>query len=143
MIKCQKNFSSDDLLHGQRKSPDKLHRSFICRLHSIYHIPWFDNLLIVMQELFIKLTRIASIAVDMFVGRERFATLLLMKLTETVILWLSEDQSFWDDIEEGPRPLGPLGLQQVISLTSSYSYFCQLKMGPLITHVCACSFTWI
>ena len=52
-------------------------------------------------------------AADMFVGRERFATLLLMRLTETVILWLSGDQSFWDDIEEGPRPLGPLGLQQV------------------------------
>jgi len=55
----------------------------------------------------------ASIAAEMFVGRERFATLLLMRLTETVILWLSEDQSFWDDIEEGPRPLGPLGIQQV------------------------------
>lgn len=55
----------------------------------------------------------ASIAADMFVGRERFATLLLMRLTETVILWLSEDQTFWDDIEEGPRPLGDLGLQQV------------------------------
>ncbi|KAM1059865.1 hypothetical protein ACFX15_023898 [Malus domestica] len=53
----------------------------------------------------------ASIAAEMFVGRERFATLLLMRLTETVILWLSEDQSFWDDIEDGP-PLGPLGLQQ-------------------------------
>ncbi|XP_039171104.1 exocyst complex component EXO84B-like [Eucalyptus grandis] len=54
----------------------------------------------------------ASMAADMFVGRERFATLLLMRLTETVILWLPEDQSFWDDIEEGPRPLGPVGLQQ-------------------------------
>ena len=52
----------------------------------------------------------------MFVGRERFATLLLMRLTETVIIWLSEDQSFWDDIEEGPRPLGPLGLQQACKL---------------------------
>lgn len=52
----------------------------------------------------------------MFVGRERFATLLLMRLTETVIIWLSEDQSFWDDIEEGPRPLGPLGLQQACIL---------------------------
>lgn len=55
----------------------------------------------------------ASIAADMFVGRERFATMLLMRLTETVILWLSEDQTFWEDIEEGPRPLGDLGLQQV------------------------------
>lgn len=69
--------------------------------------------MITIQELFVKLSRIASMAADMFVGRERFATLLLMRLTETVILWLSGDQSFWDDIEEGPRPLGPLGLQQV------------------------------
>lgn len=65
------------------------------------------------QELFLKLYRMASIAADMFVGRERFAILLLMRLTETVILWLSEDQSFWDDIEEGSKPLGPLGLRQV------------------------------
>ncbi|RWR83120.1 exocyst complex component EXO84B [Cinnamomum micranthum f. kanehirae] len=71
---------------------------------------WFPSP--IFQELFLKLSRMASIAADMFVGRERFATLLLMRLTETIILWLSDDQSFWDDIEEGPRPLGPLGLQQ-------------------------------
>ncbi|KAJ8756349.1 hypothetical protein K2173_025161 [Erythroxylum novogranatense] len=73
-------------------------------------VDWFPSL--IFQELFLKLNRMASIAADMFVGRERFATLLLMRLTETVILWLSEDQSFWDDIEDGPRPLGPLGLRQ-------------------------------
>lgn len=55
----------------------------------------------------------AGIAADMFVGRERSATILLMRFTETVVLWLSEDQTFWEDIEEGPKPLGPLGLQQV------------------------------
>ncbi|XP_058226994.1 exocyst complex component EXO84B [Rhododendron vialii] len=66
----------------------------------------------IFQDLYTKLNRVASIASEMFVGRERFATLLLMRLTETVILWLSEDQTFWEDIEEGPRPLGPLGLQQ-------------------------------
>lgn len=71
---------------------------------------WFPSP--IFQELFIKLNRMAGIAADMFVGRERFATLLLMRLTETVVLWLSEDQTFWDDIEEGPRALGPLGLQQ-------------------------------
>ena len=76
--------------------------------------PFFPNLsFCCSQELYAKLYRMASIAADMFVGRERFATLLLMRLTETVILWLSEDQSFWDDIKDGPRPLGPLGLQQV------------------------------
>ncbi|KAF7843143.1 exocyst complex component EXO84B [Senna tora] len=73
-------------------------------------IEWFPSL--IYQELFIKLNTMANLAADMFQGRGRFATLLLMRLTETVILWLSEDQSFWDDIEEGPRPLGPLGLQQ-------------------------------
>ncbi|XVE84945.1 hypothetical protein DITRI_Ditri17bG0052300 [Diplodiscus trichospermus] len=71
---------------------------------------WFPSP--IFQELFEKLTRMASIATDMFVGRERFATILLMRLTETVILWLSDDQSFWEEIEQGPTPLGPLGLQQ-------------------------------
>ncbi|XP_022844928.1 exocyst complex component EXO84B-like [Olea europaea var. sylvestris] len=73
-------------------------------------IEWFPSP--IFQELYAKLNRMAAMAAEMFVGRERFAMLLLMRLTETVILWLSEDQTFWDDIEEGPRPLGPLGLQQ-------------------------------
>ncbi|XP_066393615.1 exocyst complex component EXO84B-like [Miscanthus floridulus] len=66
----------------------------------------------IFQELYAKLNRMASIAAEMFVGRERFATLLMMRLTETVILWLSEDQAFWEEIEQGAKPLGPLGLQQ-------------------------------
>lgn len=74
-------------------------------------VEWFPSS--IFQELYAKLNRMATLAADMFVGRERFATLLLMRLTETVILWLSGDQTFWDDIEEGPRPLGPLGLQQI------------------------------
>ncbi|THG22808.1 hypothetical protein TEA_025653 [Camellia sinensis var. sinensis] len=81
-------------------------------LHLHANIEWLIINCISIQELFAKLTRIASIASDMFVGRERFATILLMRLTETVILWLSDDQTFWEEIEEGPRPLGPLGLQQ-------------------------------
>ncbi|KAF8708494.1 hypothetical protein HU200_029857 [Digitaria exilis] len=71
---------------------------------------WVPSL--IFQELYGKLNKMASIAAEMFVGRERFATLLMMRLTETVMLWLSEDQSFWEEIEEGPRALGPLGLQQ-------------------------------
>ncbi|KAM7480688.1 hypothetical protein LguiA_028901 [Lonicera macranthoides] len=77
---------------------------------NVDEIEWFPSP--IFQELYAKLNRMATIAADMFIGRERFATLLLMRLTETVILWLSEDQTFWDDIEEGPTPLGPLGLQQ-------------------------------
>ncbi|EPS72316.1 hypothetical protein M569_02440 [Genlisea aurea] len=72
---------------------------------------WFPST--IFQELYSKLNRVASMSVDMFVGRERFATLLLMRLTEAVILLMLNDQEFWDDIEEGPRPLGPLGLQQL------------------------------
>ncbi|XP_010685180.2 exocyst complex component EXO84B [Beta vulgaris subsp. vulgaris] len=74
-------------------------------------IDWFPSP--IFRELFFKLNTMASIAAEMFAGKERFATLLLMKLTETVILWLSQDQSFWDDIEDGPKPLGPLSLQQL------------------------------
>ncbi|KAM0987330.1 hypothetical protein ACFX13_011675 [Malus domestica] len=70
---------------------------------------WFPSP--ILQELFTKLTTLANLATDIFVGRERFATILLMRLTETVILWLSDDQNFWAEIE-GPNPLGPLGLQQ-------------------------------
>nr|XP_043623439.1 exocyst complex component EXO84B [Erigeron canadensis] len=76
----------------------------------IEEIEWFPSP--IFQELYAKLYRMSDIAAEMFVGRERFSTMLLMRLTETVILWLSEDQTFWDDIEEGPNPLGPLGLQQ-------------------------------
>ncbi|PQQ07541.1 exocyst complex component EXO84A [Prunus yedoensis var. nudiflora] len=71
---------------------------------------WFPSP--IFQEFFAKLTTLANLATDIFVGRERFATILLMRLTETVILWLSDDQNFWAEIEEGPKPLGPLGLQQ-------------------------------
>ncbi|PON73702.1 Exocyst component Exo84, C-terminal [Parasponia andersonii] len=98
---------------------------------NVDEIDWFPSL--IFQELFIKLNRMASLAADMFVGRERFATLLLMRLTETVILWLSDDQSFWDDIEDGPRPLGPLGLRQfyldmkfVISFASQGRYLSRI-----------------
>ncbi|XP_047092845.1 exocyst complex component EXO84B-like [Lolium rigidum] len=78
--------------------------------NNVQEIEWVPSL--IFQELYAKLHRMAGIATEMFVGRERFATLLMMRLTETVILWLSEDQTFWEEIEEGPRALGPLGLQQ-------------------------------
>uniref|UniRef100_A0ACD5X5H2 Uncharacterized protein n=1 Tax=Avena sativa TaxID=4498 RepID=A0ACD5X5H2_AVESA len=78
--------------------------------NNVQEIEWAPSL--IFQELYAKLNRMAGIAAEMFVGRERFSTLLMMRLTETVILWLSDDQSFWEEIEEGPRALGPLGLQQ-------------------------------
>ncbi|KAL6350528.1 hypothetical protein AAG906_019175 [Vitis piasezkii] len=66
---------------------------------------WFPSP--IFQEFFAKLTQIASIATDMFVGRERFATILLMRLTETVILlmfvteivYFSDSLKFYLDME--------------------------------------------
>ncbi|KAI3733584.1 hypothetical protein L6452_13028 [Arctium lappa] len=71
---------------------------------------WFPST--VYQELLIKLSTLATLASDMFVGRERFTTLLLIRLTETITLWLSDEQSFWEAIEHGSKPLGPFGLRQ-------------------------------
>ncbi|XP_042504737.1 exocyst complex component EXO84B-like [Macadamia integrifolia] len=72
---------------------------------------WFPSP--IFQDLFLKLNRMAVAAADMFVGRERFATILFMRLAETVILWLSDDQAFWEEIEAGPKNFGPYGLQQL------------------------------
>lgn len=89
------------------------HAAFSHKICPVLDAFYLSRSFIYFQVLFTKLTQIAGIATEMFVGRERFATVLLMRLTEAVILWLSEDQTFWEGIEEGPEPLGPLGLQQV------------------------------
>jgi hypothetical protein len=97
------------------------------RMSQIIYYLWNYLIWSSLQELYAKLNRMAGIAAEMFVARERFATLLMMRLTETVILWLSEDQTFWEEIEQGPKPLGPLGLQQVCSFSLSFlSFICQL-----------------
>ncbi|KAA0045394.1 hypothetical protein IC582_005875 [Cucumis melo] len=102
---------------------------------------WFPSQ--IFQVLFAKLTRIASMATEMFVGRERFATVLLMRLTETVILWLSEDQAFWEEVEEGPRPLGPFGLQQFyldmefVILFSSQGRYLSRNLHQVIKNIIA------
>eukprot|EP00249_Psilotum_nudum_P020962 c27915_g1_i1 orf=735-3119(-) len=68
----------------------------------------------IFQELFMKLNKISHVAVDVLVGRERATALLLMRLVETFLIWLSDDQEFWEDLEDSPRPLGPIGLQQFV-----------------------------
>ncbi|MCD7454688.1 Glutamate receptor ionotropic, delta-2 [Datura stramonium] len=89
------------------------------------------NTYVNILELYVKLNRMSAIAADMFVGRERFAILLLMRLTETVILWLSQDQSFWDDIEEGPAigsSWSSAGSNGTFSLTVTLLQCSPLKM---------------
>lgn len=65
------------------------------------------------QALFHTLTSIQQTAAELLTGRERVVVVLLMRLTETLVIWLSEDQDFWDAIEDGEYRLGPIGLQQV------------------------------
>ncbi|CAN1793959.1 Exocyst complex component EXO84A [Linum perenne] len=95
-----------------------------------FHLPFF-------QLVFTKITNLASTATDVFESREQFATVLLMGLMETIILWLSDDQAFWEEIEQGAKPLGPFGLQQqlyldmefVLIFASQGRYFVQ-KLTP-------------
>ncbi|KAK8964338.1 hypothetical protein KSP40_PGU016906 [Platanthera guangdongensis] len=84
-----------------------------CSSSSSFSLSTVCSLLSADKELYEKLNRMEIIALEMFTGRERFSTLLMMRLTETVILWLSEDQTFWEDMEEGTRPFGKI-LWQVL-----------------------------
>jgi hypothetical protein len=68
----------------------------------------------IFQSLFNKLTSIQQTAAELLAGRERVVVVLLMRLTETLVIWLSEDQDFWDAIEDGETRLGPIGLQQFV-----------------------------
>ncbi|KAB5525308.1 hypothetical protein DKX38_023057 [Salix brachista] len=66
------------------------------------------------QALFAKLQQLATVAGDVLLGKEKIQKILLARLTETVMMWLSEEQEFWDVFEDESVPLCPLGLQQLI-----------------------------
>ncbi|XP_011001336.1 PREDICTED: exocyst complex component EXO84C-like isoform X2 [Populus euphratica] len=66
------------------------------------------------QALFAKLQQLAIVAGDVLLGREKIQKNLLARLTETVVMWMSEEQEFWDVFEDESVPLKPLGLQQLI-----------------------------
>ncbi|PIA37801.1 hypothetical protein AQUCO_03000377v1 [Aquilegia coerulea] len=66
------------------------------------------------QALFAKLQQLATVAGDVLLGKEKIQKILLSRLTETVVMWLSDEQEFWDVFEDDSCPLKPLGLQQLI-----------------------------
>ncbi|KAL3522998.1 hypothetical protein ACH5RR_015832 [Cinchona calisaya] len=66
------------------------------------------------QALFGKLQQLATVAGDILLGREKVQKVLLARLTETVVMWLSDEQDFWSVLEHESAPLKPLGLQQLI-----------------------------
>ncbi|RDX62147.1 Exocyst complex component EXO84C [Mucuna pruriens] len=66
------------------------------------------------QALFAKLQQLATVAGDVLLGKEKIQKILLARLTETVVMWLSDEQEFWGVLEDKSAPLQPLGLQQLI-----------------------------
>jgi exocyst complex component 8 len=56
---------------------------------------------------------LASVAGDVLLGKEKVQKILLSRLTETVVMWLSDEQEFWDVFENDTVQLQPSGLQQV------------------------------
>ena len=76
----------------------------------------------VLQQLFLKLNSLSYVAVDVLTGRERMTQMLLMKLVETFVIFIFDDQDFWEEMENGPKPIGQIGLQQVCVSHSSYTF---------------------
>ncbi|KAJ1291494.1 hypothetical protein BS78_02G319300 [Paspalum vaginatum] len=66
------------------------------------------------QALFGRLQQLASVAGDVLLGKDKIQKVLLSRLTETVIMWLSNEQEFWDVFENRSIQLYPSGLQQLI-----------------------------
>ncbi|RZC49078.1 hypothetical protein C5167_017504 [Papaver somniferum] len=66
------------------------------------------------QALFSKFQQLATVAGDVLLGKEKIQKILLSRLTETVVMWLSDEQEFWDVFKDETHPLHPLGLQQLI-----------------------------
>ncbi|KAK3430350.1 hypothetical protein EUGRSUZ_E01893 [Eucalyptus grandis] len=66
------------------------------------------------QALFAKLQQLATVAGDVLLGKDKIQKLLLARLTETVVMWLSEEQEFWSAFEDDSSTIQPFGLQQLI-----------------------------
>ncbi|GAB4829570.1 hypothetical protein Ancab_019238 [Ancistrocladus abbreviatus] len=66
------------------------------------------------QALFAKLQQLATVAGHVIDGKDKIQKVLLARLTETVVMWLSDEQDFWSVFEDESVPLKPFGLLQLI-----------------------------
>lgn len=66
------------------------------------------------QALFGRLQQLATVAGDVLLGKEKLQKVLLARLTETIAMWLSDEQEFWGVFEDESIALKPCGLQQLI-----------------------------
>ena len=69
---------------------------------------------LLLQALFAKLQQLATVAGDVLLGKDKLQKILLARLTETVVMWLSDEQEFWGVFEDDSIPIQPVGLQQVL-----------------------------
>ena len=70
--------------------------------------------MLLLQALFSKLQQLATVAGDVLLGKDKLQKILLARLTETVVMWLSDEQEFWGVFEDDSIPIQPVGLQQVL-----------------------------
>ena len=103
--------------------------SFSLIFHEIF-FRWmeiFGNLLNFLlsciQALFAKLQQLAIVAGDVLLGNEKIQKNLLARVTETVVMWLSDEQEFWGVFEDESAHLQPFGLQQVFTLNFCVNWF--------------------
>lgn len=80
-------------------------------------------LLSCIQALFAKLQQLAIVAGDVLLGNEKIQKNLLARVTETVVMWLSDEQEFWGVFEDESAHLQPFGLQQVFTLNFCVNWF--------------------
>ncbi|OWM88951.1 hypothetical protein CDL15_Pgr020905 [Punica granatum] len=66
------------------------------------------------QALFAKLQQFMTVAGDVLLGKEKIQKNLLARLTETVVMWLSDEQEFWGVFEDESSAIQAMGLQQLI-----------------------------
>ena len=92
-----------------------------------------------LQALFARLQQLASVAGNVLLGKEKIQKVLLSRLTETVVMWLSEEQDFWDVFEDDSVELQPSGLQQACLIDTlrplfplSFSFVSSSKLITLI-----------
>lgn len=72
-----------------------------------------------VKALFGKLQQLVTVAGDVLLGKEKIQKVLLARLTETVVIWLSDENEFWSVLEDDSARLQSIGLQQVLFSCSS------------------------
>ncbi|CAA6669889.1 unnamed protein product [Spirodela intermedia] len=66
------------------------------------------------QEFFTRLQQLASVAKDALHGKEKVRRVFIARLAETVVMWLSDEQEFWEVFDDDSVRLQPSGLQQLV-----------------------------